>query len=112
VPAPQVGKPLPRAEDAWSAREKWTDWILAGRGHLDDWRRVFGAVDRDMIWTALTGRIATAPIESIRPAVGGGVNCQVDLLLTFNNRSADVRSIWHYQDDNATPKLVTAFPTT
>jgi hypothetical protein len=112
VPAPEVGKPLPRAEAAWSAPEKWTDWILADRGHLHDLYRVFGAVDQDMIWTALTSRIPTAPVDSVRPAGGGGVNCQVDLLLTFNGRTANVRSIWHYADENAPPKLATVFPTT
>ena len=112
MPRPEVGKPLPSAENAWSPPEKWTDWILAERGHLNDWGRVFGAVDSQMIWAALTSEIGTAPIASIRPARGGGVNCQVDLRLSLNARAAQVRSIRHFAYDGAAPKLTTAFPTT
>jgi hypothetical protein len=65
-----------------------------------------------MIWAAIFSEIGIAPIASIRPARGGGVNCQVDLLLSLNDRAVRVRSIWHYADDNAAPKLATAFPTT
>ena len=112
MPAPEVGQPLPRADDASSAPEKWSDWILAEGGHLDQFRRVFGPVDKEMIWSALFREIRTTPIASIRPARGGGVNCQVDCLLSLNARSSNVRSIWHFSDANAAPKLATAFPTT
>jgi hypothetical protein len=112
VPAPEVGRPLPRAEDAWSAPEKWTDWILAERGHLHDWRRVFGEVTSEMIWEALATGVPTARVVSTRPGRKAGLDCRVDLVLTLNQRTATVRSIWHYAHDDNAPKLVTAFPTT
>jgi len=40
----------------------------------------------------------------------GSVLCRVDMSLTFNNRTATVRTIWHYADEDAAPRLVTALP--
>ncbi len=32
--------------------------------------------------------------------------------LTLNNRAATVITAWHYDDENAPPRLVSAYPTT
>ncbi len=55
---PEIGQPLPRAPEAYSAPEKWETWILAEPGHGPDWRRVFGAVDRAAVWQALADAVA------------------------------------------------------
>lgn len=109
---PTIGRPLPRAEHAYSSPEKWALWILAGEHHGPDWRRVFGLVDRETVWAALASSVVSAPVASVRAVIGGRVTCRVDLPLTINDRTATVRSIWHYADDDAAPRLVTAFPTT
>jgi hypothetical protein len=31
-------------------------------------------------------------------------------MLTINDRTVPVRTIWHYDSDQAPPRLVTAFP--
>ncbi len=109
---PEIGCPLPRASDAYAAPEKWTSWILADDGHGPDWLRVFGHVDHETIWPALAEAVRSAPVDAIRPAFAGSLVCRVDVSLVFNERTARIRSIWHYADDNAAPRLVTAFPTT
>jgi hypothetical protein len=109
---PVVGQPLPRASDAYSEAVKWTDWILSDEHHGSDWRAVFGMVDPEAIWAVLTEAIVTAPIITIREAAGGGLSCGVAVSLTLNDRTAMVRSAWHYAAENDAPRLVTAFPTT
>jgi hypothetical protein len=109
---PEVGRPLPRAPDAYARPEKWTGWIVADDGHGPDWLRVFDEVDPDTVWPALADALLHAQVDTIRPAFAGSVLCRVDMSLTFNNRTATVRTIWHYADEDAAPRLVTAFPTT
>jgi len=109
---PVVGRPLPRASDAYSEAAKWSDWVLSEEHHGPDWRAVFGVVDVEAIWPALREAIMTAPIISIREAADGGLSCGVYVSLTLNDRTALVRSAWHYEAENDAPRLVTAFPTT
>lgn len=109
---PQIDQPLPRAPDAYASAIKWDEWILHAEHHGPDWTAVYGAVDPAMIWSALTQAILIAPVISVRRVAGGGVSCGVDASLTLNNRTATVRSAWHYADPDDAPRLVTAFPTT
>jgi hypothetical protein len=109
---PAVGEPLPRAHDAYSDAVKWDEWILHDRRHGPDWASVFGVVDADMIWSALTEAILVAPVISVRLVADGGVSCGVRAPLTLNGRTATVRSAWHYASESDAPRLVTAFPTT
>jgi hypothetical protein len=111
VPVPEIGKPLPRAEDAYSTPEKWELWILADDRHGPDWRAVFGEVDAETAWSALAQAVLAAPVVSVQ-RTGAHVTYRVDVVLTLNRRTAIVRSAWHYSDENAAPRLVTAFPTT
>lgn len=109
---PRIDHPLPRAADAYSSAVKWDDWILHEDRHGPDWASVFGPVDAQMIWAALTGAILTAPVISVRRVADGGVSCGVDVSLNLNDRTAAVRTAWHYATENDPPRLVTAFPTT
>jgi hypothetical protein len=95
MPAPEIGRPLPRASDAYSDVQKWDDWILAEPGHRADWNQVFGPVDRAAAWQALATAIPTTPVISIRLTIRGKT-CRVDAALTLNSRTATVRSAWHY----------------
>jgi hypothetical protein len=39
-----------------------------------------------------------------------GVVCGVEVTLTMNDRTAPVATAWHYADEDAAPRLVTAYP--
>jgi hypothetical protein len=109
---PQIGDTLQRADEAWCVDEKWADWILAERGHGEDWRRVFwvGLGDRERVWEAITTASLTAPIETTRETPDG-VTCAVLAPITLGDRTARVRIVWHYANESAAPRLVTAYPT-
>jgi hypothetical protein len=38
------------------------------------------------------------------------VVCGVDITLTINDRTSSVATAWHYPDEDAAPRLVTAYP--
>jgi hypothetical protein len=109
---PTIGHPLSRADEAYVTPEKWTEWILSDRGHGEEWGRVFRAhlADSEQIWQAIADAVLDAPISAVRK-VAVGVTCEVDVELTINERTATVRSAWHYADTEDAPRLVTAFPT-
>jgi hypothetical protein len=94
---PTVGHPLPRADEAFATPEKWTEWILADRGHGQEWARVFqaGPADAERIWSAIAAAVLDAPVSAIRQ-VPLGVTCEVRVKLTIGERTATVRSAWHY----------------
>lgn len=108
---PTVGGVLPRAAETHATPEKWDRWILAGHGHGWEWARVFriGPADVQEIWHAIAEAVPDAPISSVRRA-DTGVSCAVYVVLTINARTAAVRTVWHYADAGAAPRLVTAFP--
>jgi hypothetical protein len=109
---PTVGHPLPRADEAYATPEKWAEWILADRGHGGEWGRVFRAhlADSEQIWQAIADAVLDASVSAVRK-VAVGTTCEVDVELTINERTATVRSAWHYADTEDAPRLVTAFPT-
>ncbi len=90
----EIGKPLPRAEDAYVEDEKWSGWILAPPGHAADWNRVFGPVTADDIWRAIVDVVEVAPIVNIRISQHG-ISCGVQMSLTLNNRTVSARTAWH-----------------
>ena len=108
---PVVGQVLPRAGDAFAESEKWADWILAERGHGDEWTKVFrvGPEDADRLFGAIRAAIVDAPIASVHP-LKHGVSCRVEVILNFKEREAGIRTIWHYADERSAPRLVTAYP--
>lgn len=109
---PTIDKPLPRAADAYAEPEKWREWIFTERGHGSEWARVFHVdlADTETVWRAITGAILEAPIHKIVDRGQDGLVCGVDMELTIKSRRARVRTSWHYEDAQATPRLVTAYP--
>jgi hypothetical protein len=109
---PTLGQPLPRAAEAYTTPEKWTDWILADRGHGLEWARVFsiGPSDTQAAWRAIADAVLDAPIHTIIDRGGDGLVCGVDVELTIGSRTANVRTSWNYTPADAPPRLVTAFP--
>jgi hypothetical protein len=88
MPAPTVGQPLPRADEAYAAPEKWAEWILADRGHGEEWARVFNVhpSDAERIWQAIASAVLDAPVSAVRH-VALGVTCEVCVELTVNERT-------------------------
>jgi hypothetical protein len=107
-----VGQPLPRADDAFVDNEKWHGYVLADTGHGDDWRRMFGDVDPATLWSIVVDVVVSAPVVEVHDLGEFGVSCRVPISVTMNGRTADVRTVWHYDDAGSPPRLVTAFPTT
>jgi hypothetical protein len=103
---------MPRAAEAHASGQKWVGWILAARGHGPEWARVFGVdlKDRQRIWSAIAAAILDAPVSTIRHRAPHGVVCGVEVTLTFNERTAPIATAWHYPDEEAAPRLVTAYP--
>lgn len=110
---PQIGEPLPRAEDGWCSREKWVEWILAEDGHGPEWAKVLHVGDDqwELAWHTLKEAVAGARIETVRPRQDGEFSCGVSVELSIAGRTAIVVSAWHYSEPDAAPRLVTAYPT-
>jgi hypothetical protein len=92
--------------------EKWAEWILAERGHAQEWAHVFrvGLTDRALVWEAIVKASFGARIETVRDQPDG-VTCGVVVEVTLGDRTARVRVVWHYAREDAAPRLVTAYPT-
>ncbi len=108
---PEIGKPLPRVRDAYVPRAKW-DWILGEAGHGAEWRRVFGDVDAQLLWEVFAALALTSPVSRVRELGRLGRTGEVSMRLTLNNRTATVITAWHYDYEDAAPRLVSAYPTT
>ena len=95
---------MPRAADAYATADKRQRWILAAGGHGEDWARVFhaGPEDAERIWAAISA--------AVRDRAPHGAVCGVDVTLTINDRTSSVATAWHYPDEHAAPRLMTAYP--
>ena len=103
---------MPRAADAYATADKRQGWILAAGGHGEDWARVFhaGPEDAERIWAAISAAVRDAPVSVVRDRAPHGAVCGVDVTLTINDRTSSVATVWHYPDEHAAPRLVTAYP--
>jgi hypothetical protein len=108
-----VGGLLPRATEAYAEPEKWDQWILAERGHGPEWATVFHVelADTERVWRAIADAVLSAPISSVRNGSPSGASYQVRVVLTLNDRTARVLTIWHYASVGDAPRLVTTYPT-
>jgi hypothetical protein len=69
-----------------------------------------GATDAERIWSAIADAVLDAPISWVRDGSPHGLNCQVRVMLTLDDRTARVMTIWHYASASHAPRLVTAYP--
>lgn len=69
-----------------------------------------GPDDSERIWPTIAAAVLGAPVSTIRDRAPHGVVCGVGMDLTINDRSAWVATAWHYPDEDAAPRLVTAYP--
>jgi hypothetical protein len=109
---PEIGRPLPRAADAFVDDEKWLGYVLSERGHRGHWSRAFGTIDPDALWAMIAQAVLDADVTEMRTVESGGISCRVPITITINDRTRAVRTVWHYAHADAAPRLVTAFPTT
>jgi len=109
---PEIGEPFPRAQDAWYEWIKFEDWILGDEGHSSEWARVFhvGLDDWRLVWDAIYEATARAVIKEVRDRSPFGFACATWSQLTLNGRKAQVKISWHYPEETAAPRLITAFP--
>ena len=107
---PRIGDPLPRAEYAWHEQRK-LEWILGKEGHGREWARVFRVESEDMarIWWVIATAMQRAAIMEVRESPYG-ITCGVEVGLTINDRRSLTLISWHYADEIAVPRLVTAYP--
>lgn len=107
---PRIGDPLPRASSIWYERIK-LEWILGPDGHGPEWGRVFHTrvEDADQVWDCIAQAVPIAPITDIH-GTGIAVSYGVFIGVTLNGRFAPVLTAWHYADEGAAPRLVTAYP--
>jgi len=114
MPFLTIGQSMPRAADAYASAEKWRGWILAAHGHGEDWARTFyvGPNDSERIWAGIAAAVLDAPVAVVRDRTPHGVVCGVEVEVTINDRMATVATAWHYADEDAAPRLVTAYPST
>jgi hypothetical protein len=105
---------MPRAAEAYATEDKWQRWILAAHGHGDEWARVFGVGPNESgrVWAAISPVVRDAAVSVVRDRAPHGVVCGVEVTLTINERTAPVATAWHYADEDAAPRLVTAYPST
>src|SRR5437764_8822739 len=110
---PELGRPLPRAADAYAEPDKLS-WIVAEHGHGPEFAHVLHVTSDQVaeLFAAIKSAVQTAPVVSLRLRDQHGIVCGVDVNITLNARTSRVRTSWHYREDAATPRLVTAFPTT
>lgn len=109
---PQIGETLPRAAECWYERIKFAGWVLASHGHGPEWEKVLcvGLNDIDVIWAAISVAVALTPVSGIIDNGEHGTTCRVDVDLTIGERSAPMRTAWHYADADSAPRLVSAYP--
>jgi hypothetical protein len=88
------------------------DWLLAERGHGQEWAHIFhvGPLDAKRIWLAIAGAVLDATIYKVIDRGRDGIVCGVELELTIGSRTARVMTSWHYENVGSTPRLVTAYP--
>lgn len=77
-----------------------------------EWATVFhvGLDDAETIWDAITAAVQTESLSRVRDLGRHGLNCRVDVDLTLGERTATVRTAWHYSDAGSAPRLVSAYP--
>ena len=104
---------LPRADQAWFDRVKLENWILGAEGHGREWKRVFHVDpgDWERVWEAIAQATIGATIRVVRDRSPFGVVCGIEVDLTIDGRTATSTLSWHYAEEGAAPRLVTAYLT-
>jgi hypothetical protein len=120
---PQIGEPLPRAEDAYNVQEKLADYALnpdhaTGGPKAAGFARILGITpdDLDYLADALLVGVREAPISEVRDRGNHGIQCAVIVPVRGRDqhasRVANVLTSWEIRQDGDAPRLVTAYITT
>jgi hypothetical protein len=120
---PQIGEPLPCAEDAYNVHEKLTDYSLnpdhaTGGPKAAGFARILGITARDLDYLAdaLLVGVREMPVSEVRDRGVHGIHCGVIVrvrgLEQHAGRVANVLTSWEIRWDGDAPRLVTAYITT
>jgi hypothetical protein len=107
----EIGRPLPRASDAYVEEDKWTEYVLADIGHGRQWRRVLlvEPTQAEQLWHALVRLAQGASVTELRPS-RFGVGCGSGPSSRSTGAPASCYSPGTNDHPDAAPRLVTAFP--
>jgi hypothetical protein len=115
---PEVGEPLPNAEEAYGIHDKLARYSLkAGhpRAKAEAFERVLAvtADDLEYVAEALVRGVRTTPVSGVRPAGAHGFHCEVIVsvrgLRDRADRVANVLTAWQIRWQGDPPRLITAY---
>jgi len=120
---PQIGEPLPRAEDAYNVHEKLADYSLdlehsRGGPKAKGFAAILGITVADLNYLAdvLLSGARSGRITEVRDRGEHGMHCEVIVpvrgLGGRADRVANVRTAWEVRWDGDAPRLITAYITT
>lgn len=118
---PKIGELLPRAAEATGVREKLAGYSLDpanefGGPKARGFELILGItpVHLDHLEAEIRAGIRKAPISSVRDNTPHGFNCVVELPVRGvgdkRERVINVRTVWELTDEDAAPRLITAYP--
>ena len=64
------------------------------------------------LWSMIVAELERAVVTEVRDLGSLGVSCRVPLILPLVERRVPARTAWHYAEEGAAPRLVTAYPRT
>jgi hypothetical protein len=117
---PTIGKPLPRAGDAFGVDEKLSAYCLnpdheLGGAKAKGFLQILGIASADVehLTAELLAGVTEAPITSVRDNAPFGVLCEVRIgvrgLREHHDRVVEVTTSWELRDEGDPPRLVTAY---
>jgi hypothetical protein len=118
---PSVGKPLPRASEAFGIRRKLVRYALdmaneSGRHKAVGFSRILDITveDVDFLEATISNAILNVPVKSVRDCSPYGLNAVVEIpvrgLRDKSDRVVNVRTVWRLAGPGHPPQLTTAFP--
>ncbi len=121
APAPIVGKPLPRAAEAFGVRHKLATYSLdlthkRGGPKARGFEKILGiTIDAiDYLEAQILARVLDTPIREIRDNTPYGIKCTIDMPISGIGAKADrtvkIRTVWAFDQPGAPPRLVNAYP--
>jgi filamentous hemagglutinin len=117
---PEIGEPLPRADEAFGIEQKLRSYCLnpdheIGGPKARAFERALGIrpADLDYLTNALEAEARTAPIAAVRDNAPFGVLCEVPIPVAGLRERVDQRlnvtTVWELRHPDDRPRLVTAY---
>jgi hypothetical protein len=68
-----------------------------------------GPENREQVWETIVAAVQGARVTTVRDRGANGIVCGLEVELTIGERTAPVTIAWHYESEEAAPRLVTAY---